>query len=139
MSRPREHKFPKTLKRRMLKAAGSLCSICLRPLIMATAEPHHIIPVSSGGLTIQENGQIVCAPCHVGLHQKGGGNMRNKRDSLQIAGRNNYGCIDCAPGTDFSGRLNHISETSIRRYIRQGWLKKTGIGLVLTQEGYAHI
>ena len=66
-------------------------------------------------------------------------NNTPRRDALQRAARNNYRHIDCTPGTDFSGRLNHVSESTISRYIRSGWLEKRGIGLVLTQDGYAHI
>jgi len=64
---------------------------------------------------------------------------KERKDTLQRAARNNYGYIDCDPGTDFSGRLNHCSEFTINRYIRMGWLVKRGIGLILTYEGYEHI
>lgn len=70
MSRPAEHRFPKTLKRKMLRASGGLCSICLQALDMTTASPHHIVPVSEGGITTRENCQILCRPCHTRLHQK---------------------------------------------------------------------
>ena len=67
--RDKKHKFPKSLKRSLLRAAGGTCTICGCPLIMATAEPHHVIPVSQGGATVRENCRIVCRPCHVGLHK----------------------------------------------------------------------
>jgi 5-methylcytosine-specific restriction endonuclease McrA len=70
MSRSVEHRFSKTLKKKILRAAGDLCSICAISLNMATAEPHHIIPVSFGGATTRENCQILCRPCHIRLHQK---------------------------------------------------------------------
>lgn len=70
MSRAAEHRFSKTLKKKMLRAAGDLCSICGTALDMSTAEPHHIIPVSAGGATTRENCQILCRPCHTRLHQQ---------------------------------------------------------------------
>ena len=65
-----ENKFPKSLKKKALKQAGFSCSICGCTLNMATAEPHHIVPVCQGGQTIADNLQIVCRPCHVKIHKK---------------------------------------------------------------------
>jgi hypothetical protein len=62
--------------------------------------------------------------------------MRKKRSILNRAIRNNYGFVDATPGTDIASRLNWVSESTIRRYIRLGWLRRVGIGLVLTHEGY---
>ena len=67
-NRDRENKFSKSLKKKALMAKGSVCGICGCNLTMITADPHHIIPVSSGGLTVRENCLIVCRPCHIGLH-----------------------------------------------------------------------
>jgi len=64
-----ENKFKKSMKKKALKKAGNACSICGITLNMITAEPHHVIPVSAGGLTVPENLQIVCRACHVVLHQ----------------------------------------------------------------------
>ena len=64
---------------------------------------------------------------------------KQRRDYLQRAARNNYGYVDVTPGTDMANRLSHVSESTIRKYIREGWLRKVGSGLVLTRNGYTHI
>ena len=64
------HKFSKGTKKKALKKAGYACSRCGVALTMISAEPHHIIPVSEGGLTTPENLQILCRACHVALHKK---------------------------------------------------------------------
>lgn len=64
-----ENRFSKNLKRKMLRATRGTCFVCGSVLTMATAEPHHIKPVSDGGETTQENCRIVCRPCHVGIHR----------------------------------------------------------------------
>lgn len=61
-----------------------------------------------------------------------------KQDFLQRACRNNHGHVDAYPGTDMSGRLTHVSGSTIKRYIKQGWLKRVGSDLVLTRAGYDH-
>lgn len=42
------------------------------------------------------------------------------------------------PGSDLSRDIGYmnISESTIRRYVKFGWLKRVGTGLVLTREGY---
>ena len=62
-----------------------------------------------------------------------------EKDNLQKAGRNRYGFVDVNPGTDMARRLMHVSESTKRRYIRLGWIKKVGTGLVLTMTGYEHV
>jgi len=69
-NRGKEHRFPKSVKRRLLAQADGKCSVCKRPLTMQTAEPHHIIPVCEGGDTVAANGIIVCRDCHVAIHQQ---------------------------------------------------------------------
>lgn len=61
--------------------------------------------------------------------------MTKKTTALRRACRNNYGFVDCTPGTDIARRLN-ASDSTIRRYIKRGWLKRVGIGLILTRDGY---
>jgi len=68
--RASENKFSKREKKKALKRAGYACSLCGSALTMITAEPHHIVPVSEGGLTTPENLQILCRACHVALHKK---------------------------------------------------------------------
>ncbi|MEN6360249.1 MAG: hypothetical protein ABFD59_09345 [Smithella sp.] len=63
---------------------------------------------------------------------KGGG----RKSLLRRACENNYGFLDVTPGTDIAGRLGHVSESSITKYIKNGWVKKIGSGLVLTHDGY---
>lgn len=58
------------------------------------------------------------------------------KTKLRLACENSYGYFDATPGTDLASRLYNVSESTIRRYIRRGWLKKVGSGLVLTQAGY---
>lgn len=58
-----------------------------------------------------------------------------KRSLLRKACENAYGYLDATPGTDLARRLN-ASETTIKKYIRAGWIRKVGTGLVLTQDGY---
>ena len=70
MSRDRKNKFPKSMKKKALRKAGGMCTVCACHLTMAQAEPHHILPVSEGGETVAENLQIVCRDCHVKIHQK---------------------------------------------------------------------
>jgi len=64
-----EHKFKKSLKKRLLKKVGSQCEICHVALSMATADPHHRIPVCKGGETTAANCQILCRKCHDAVHQ----------------------------------------------------------------------
>jgi len=62
------NKFNKGMKKKALKKAENACSVCGSALTMATADPHHVIPVSEGGRTVSENLQIVCRACHIALH-----------------------------------------------------------------------
>ena len=62
-----------------------------------------------------------------------------KQDWLQKTCRNTYGFIDVTPGSDISSRLTGISQSTIQRYLRNGWIRRVGNGLVLTQKGYSHI
>lgn len=67
-NRGKENKFSKTQKKRALKSSDGVCSVCKCRLNMSTAEPHHIIPVSMGGDTTDENCSILCRDCHVEIH-----------------------------------------------------------------------
>ena len=62
-----------------------------------------------------------------------------KKTALRISCENSYGFLDATPGTDVAGRLGHVSESTIKRYIAKGWLKKVGSGLVLTHDGHAAV
>ena len=55
---------------------------------------------------------------------------------LDEAMRNNYGYVECSPGTDMACRLLCCTESAIKTMQRRGYLKKVGSGLVLTQKGY---
>jgi 5-methylcytosine-specific restriction endonuclease McrA len=71
MSRPKKHKFPKGIKKKLEKSTNGCCSVCgNRPTNQNPLEVHHIVPVSQGGATVIGNGQIVCRKCHVEIHQK---------------------------------------------------------------------
>jgi hypothetical protein len=61
--------------------------------------------------------------------------MKNRKQLFDEACRNNYGYYEVSAGTDMASRLN-VSESTIRRYIAVGWLRKVGLGLVLTRDGY---
>ena len=75
--RGKQCRFKKSAKKSALKLADCRCSVCGCMLTMATAEPHHIRPVSDGGLTVTTNCQIVCRPCHVDIHQAMLSGLRN--------------------------------------------------------------
>jgi len=62
-----------------------------------------------------------------------------RKTALRRACENSYGYFDATPGTDLASRLQHVSEGTISRYVRAGWLEKVGTGLVLTQAGYREI
>ena len=68
-NRSGKNKFPKSLKRKVLKAQNSVCGVCGCTIDIVTADPHHIIPVCQGGSTNRENLLMVCRPCHIGLHK----------------------------------------------------------------------
>lgn len=74
------------------------------------------------------------------IANRGQGNQKRKeremKTKLYRACRNNYGFVDATPGTDMTSRLAHVSERTIRRYIKSGWLKQVGSGLILTHDGY---
>jgi hypothetical protein len=59
-----------------------------------------------------------------------------KKTALSKVSKNNYGYLDVSPGTDMAGRLIGISHSTIKRYLKKGWLKKVGSGLILTKSGY---
>jgi len=67
-NRSKKHRFPKSLKRKVLRLQGNLCFYCGSELNMTSADPHHKIPVSLGGLTVQENLVMVCRDCHNKIH-----------------------------------------------------------------------
>lgn len=47
---------------------GSRCMLCERKLKSNERTLHHIIPISNGGETTEENGAILCAPCQSIIH-----------------------------------------------------------------------
>jgi hypothetical protein len=55
---------------------------------------------------------------------------------LRKACEDSRGQFDVRPGTDIAHRLIGATESTIARYVRKGWLKKVGSGLVLTKAGY---
>lgn len=69
MSRPKEHRVKKTLKRRLIREQGGVCAACGCRGTTSTLEPHHIIPVSRGGATEWGNLTALCRACHVARHQ----------------------------------------------------------------------
>ena len=60
-----------------------------------------------------------------------------KKSILRQACENSYGYFEATPGSDLARNLSNASESTIKRYIAKGWLKKVGSGLVLTREGHA--
>ena len=62
-----------------------------------------------------------------------------RKSLLKKACENHYGYMEAAPGSDLASALSHLSKSTIYRYIRNGWIKRVGIGLVLTNEGYATV
>ena len=68
-------------------------------------------------------------------HNMKGDRTMLKRTALYRACQNNYGFFDASVGTDLSRRLC-ASPSTIRDYIKRGWLKPVGSGLVLTKKGY---
>jgi len=62
--------------------------------------------------------------------------MKTIEQILKDACRNSYGYFDVSPGTDMARRLN-VTESAIKTMIKRGYIKKVGIGLVLTKKGYS--
>ena len=59
---------------------------------------------------------------------------------LRRACENDFGYFDATPGADIATELGYLaSESTIKRYITEGWIKQIGSGLVLTQDGYNRI
>ncbi len=60
-----------------------------------------------------------------------------RKTKLRLACENSYGHLDISPGTDICHRLvAFASESTINRYIRRGFIRLVGSGLILTRKGY---
>ena len=67
--------FSKQQKKRLIQKSGGKCEICgekgeLQGSRHAKVlEIHHKNHFANGGATTEENGQVLCRPCHVKVHQ----------------------------------------------------------------------
>ena len=52
----------------LLKEYGKKCMLCRRKLKLNECTYHHIIPEAYGGVYTEENGAILCEPCHHIIH-----------------------------------------------------------------------
>ena len=60
-----------------------------------------------------------------------------RKTKLRLACENSYGYLDVSVGEDIAHRLvAFASESTIDRYIRQGYIRPVGSGLILTRKGY---
>jgi hypothetical protein len=64
--------------------------------------------------------------------------MRTKRDWIREACLNNYGYFDASVGTDIATRLYELNtpKNAITAYLRVGWLRRVGTGLLLTKKWF---
>lgn len=58
----------RNIKQSLLIRYGSCCMLCQRKLKPKQRTLHHIIPISEGGRTTEENGAILCEPCQRIIH-----------------------------------------------------------------------
>jgi 5-methylcytosine-specific restriction endonuclease McrA len=68
--RKKENKFKKSLKKKLIKKQNGLCKNGCIPTKENYLEGHHIIPVSEGGFTTEENFLLLCKRCHLKEHCK---------------------------------------------------------------------
>ena len=64
--------------------------------------------------------------------------MFAKKHRLSQAAYDTRGQLAVSPGTDMGSRLD-ASESTIRGYVSDGYLKRAGSGLILTKKGYDKI
>lgn len=58
----------KQLKNKMRAKYGNKCMLCRRKLKLNETTFHHILPLSKGGKSTEENGALLCEPCQSILH-----------------------------------------------------------------------
>ena len=58
----------KNLKHRLRMKYGSKCMLCGRKLPLKGTTFHHILPLSRGGKSTEENGSLLCKECQSIIH-----------------------------------------------------------------------
>lgn len=56
------------IKNRLWNTRLHLCARCNCELVWSIARPHHIVPVSEGGVDTDENLELLCSNCHLVEH-----------------------------------------------------------------------
>lgn len=56
------------LKQKLRTKYGTKCMMCERKLPLKETIFHHILPLSKGGKSTEENGALLCEPCQTILH-----------------------------------------------------------------------
>lgn len=74
-NRPKSAAFKKSQKKRLHRFVSNRCQICGGGNVGGSArndgdalKPHHILPHSRGGLTVEANCAMLCVACHCKLH-----------------------------------------------------------------------
>lgn len=58
----------KNLKNKLRKKYGCRCMLCKRKLPLKATTFHHILPLSKGGKSTEENGSLLCKECQSIIH-----------------------------------------------------------------------
>lgn len=59
-------KAPLVFRYELLKASGFACSACGRKAPHVELQCDHIVPLSKGGIDVNENLQVLCKECNIG-------------------------------------------------------------------------
>lgn len=63
------HGVPIPLKNEIIKRDEKICRLCINTCADGTAQVHHIVPVSNGGIDDPKNLILLCSSCHTYVHQ----------------------------------------------------------------------
>lgn len=58
----------RNLKNKLRQKYGCRCMLCKRKLPLKATTFHHILPLSKGGKSTEENGSLLCKECQIILH-----------------------------------------------------------------------
>ena len=56
--------FPRSIKEKVLKKQDNKCNMCGKEICYSDCQADHIVSWSEGGMTVIENCQGLCKPCH---------------------------------------------------------------------------